>query len=164
MAGAYAGFIGTAYDFGSMPSWLSGLLSNATFAALAGFIVGGVVSYIAGAGIARRDRRHTHRAAVRAVVYELTENIPKVDNPVAPGQLSTSTFDALVVPLYTDLPDAIAHHVSLAYALLHISGPSIAAMPPGNQGQVRDAVHAAQEGLRKYAKEKLKMNFDPPGG
>jgi hypothetical protein len=129
---------------------------------LAGVVVGGLLSYWVGAGIAGRQRRDSHRAAVRAVVYELTENIPKVRNPPAPGQLTTATYDSLVVPLYTDLPDQVAQQISLAYAMLHGAGKSIAALGPGQQTLIRDAVVAAQTSLTAYAQTTFRMRFPHP--
>lgn len=71
---------------------MADLFSNPTISALVGVVVGGLISYVAGVGLARRQRRDTHRAAVRAVVYELTENLPKVMNTGSiASRLSTST-------------------------------------------------------------------------
>jgi len=138
------------------------LFSNPTISALVGVVVGGLISYVAGVGLARRQRRDTHRAAVRAVVYELTENLPKVMNPgSAPGRLSTSTYDGLLVPLYTDLPDAVSNQVSLAYAMLHVVGPTVAPLATGRMRQVQTAVQDAQAALRAYAEKKLKITFLP---
>ena len=145
-----------------MPGWLSDLLSNATAAALSGVVVGAVLSYVVGAAVATRTRRDTHRAAVRAVLYELTENLPKVDEPNAPGVLTTAAFDGLVIPLYTDLPDKVAHYVSLAYAMLHVTGPRIRELPGPNQQQVRQTVHDAHSQLRAYAEKQLRLSFNPP--
>lgn len=138
------------------------LLSNPTFTALLGVILGAFGSFLVTAWLVVKQRRDAHRAAVRAVVYELTENLPKADNPAAPGELSTRTFDGLVIPLYTDLPDRVAHHVSFAYALLHATGPSVATLPAPSQAIIRDQLHTAQGTLREYAELKLGLNFDPP--
>ncbi len=147
-----------------MPGWLSDLLSNATFTAFGGVIVGAVLSYFAGAGIARRTRRTAHRAAVRAVLYELTENVPKVEEPSARGVLTTAAYDSLVVPLYTDLPDDVAHFVAIAYALLHVIGPGIAHLQPETVQRVQKAVTDAEAKLRTYAEKKFRMKFDAPVG
>jgi hypothetical protein len=139
------------------------VFSNPTFSALVGVVVGGLISYVAGVGLARRQRRDTHRAAVRAVVYELTENLPKVMNPGAMGsRVSTSTYDGLLVPLYTDLPDTVSNQVSLAYAMLHVNPVlNFALMPIAQKQLMQTAVTDAQKMLRAYAEKKLKITFVP---
>lgn len=115
-------------------------------------MVGGAIAYISASKVSSSQRRDTHKAAVRAIVCELTENLPKVDNASAPGRLTTAAYDALVVPLYTDLPDNIAHHVSFAYALLHIAGDSVAGLPSTNREIIRTQLHRCSRsaaGLRR---------------
>lgn len=141
---------------------MTGLFDNPTFTALAGVVVGAVLSYVAGSRLVRKQRRDSHRAAVRAVLYELSENLPKVIEITAPGQLTTATYDALLVPLYTDLPDNVAHHVSFAYALLHVTGSGFKDLQPKQQKIIRDELQAAQQAMKRYAESAFRMKFDPP--
>lgn len=126
-------------------------------------MVGAALSYFVGNAQARRQRRESHRAAVRAVLYELSENVPQVVEITAPGQLTTAAYDALLIPLYTDLPDDVAHHVSFAYALLHVTGSGFRNLRAEQQRIVRDEVQAAQQALRAYAERTFHMSFNPPG-
>jgi hypothetical protein len=143
----------------AVPSWLSALLGNPTLTALAGVIVGAVGSYIAGAAVARTQRMKAHKAAVRAVLHELTQNATKLSNPAAPGLLSSTTYDGLLVPLYGDLPDVVAHNVSLAYGLLHMTGPDAAILNAQQQAIIRREVPAAQRILGDYAERSLGVRF-----
>jgi len=147
-----------------LPAWVLVLLNNPTFAALAGAVVGVVVgaafSYLVAIRLARRTRRDTHRAAVRAVLYELTENVPKVEEPSFRGVLTTAAYDSLVVPLYTDLPDDVAHFVAIAYGLLHVIGPGIALVQPETVHLLQTAVTNAESKLRTYAEKNFRMKFD----
>ena len=138
------------------------LLNNPTFSAFLGVVIGAGLSYIAGSFLARKQRRDSHRAAVRAIAYELSENLPKVQNPKAPGQLTTAAYDALLIPLYTDLPDDVAHHVSLAYALIHVTGPSVKALSADQHKIIRAEVEAAQGTIVNYAERAFHMSFNPP--
>jgi hypothetical protein len=141
---------------------VSDLFSNATFSALVGVVIGGALSYVAATELARRQRRASHKAAVRAVLYELSENLPKVIEITAAGQLTTSAYDALLIPLYTDLPGDVAHHVSLAYAMLHVTGSGFKDLRAQEQEIVRDELQAAQQALKTYAERKFQMTFNPP--
>jgi len=147
-----------------VPAWVLVLLNNPTFAALAGAVVGVVVgavfSYLVAIRLARRTRRDTHRAAVRAVVYELTENLVKVEEPKARGRLTTAAYDSLVVPLYTDLPGDVAHSVAIAYSLLHVIGPGIGEVQAATAQLAQRAVHDAESKLQTYAEKTFRMKFD----
>ncbi len=102
-----------------------------------------------------RSRAHTqHRAAVRAVVFELSQNSAVADG--GKGSASTTAYDSLLLPLFSELPAATASHVSMAYALIHVIGIqgsalNVAAGPIG-RGQAM---------LRKYAVEVLGLEFPP---
>lgn len=140
---------------------MTNVFSNPTISALIGAVVGGVIGFLSGLGsgmlVNRRQRRDTHRSAVRAVLYELSENIPKVIDPISRSGLSTRTYDDLIVPLFTDLPDDIAQRVAKAYAMLHATGPGMAMLVPERQQTVQDAVIAAQVALRTYSENTLRI-------
>jgi len=100
------------------------------------FIAGSVVTFVAacsGGGLGawllgqlehrREDQRELreHKAAVRAVAFELT------GRGVAAGvgaavDTSTPAYDGLLVPLFSRLPGAVANEIARAYAMVKSGG------------------------------------------
>lgn len=104
-----------------------------------------------------RTRSHAqHVAAVRAVVFELS-----ADWVVAlhgGGSLTTtSAYDTVLLPLFSELPAAVATEVSQAYALIHVAGPHGHDLVPA-----APQLGAAQAALRTYATDVLHLEFPPP--
>ncbi len=133
-----------------------------------GILFGGLLTVLGGAlgavllgriDNAREERRRAsaHRAAVRAVLYELSQNLVVALHPTFTGSGSTAAYDSLAVQLYSDLPDEVAAHVSEAYAMIHATGLTARSMTYAKPG-----ILEGQEALREYSTKTLKLRFMPP--
>jgi len=131
-------------------------------------LLGGVLTVLGGAvgavllghiENARENARAvtTHKAAVRAVLYELSENLVVARHPTFTGSGSTAVCDSLALALYGDLPDDVAANVSEAYAMIHAVGLTARSLKYAEKG-----IEQGQTALRNYAIQKLQLKFIPP--
>jgi hypothetical protein len=61
------------------------------------------------------------------------------------------------LPLFSELPAAVASEVSQAYALIHLAGPRGRDLVPA-----APQIQAAQAALRTYGTDVLHLEFPPP--
>ena len=141
----------------SLGDFLITLLSNPAFTAVLGAAIGGAIAYVSASRLATKQRRDTHKAAVRAVFYELGEVLTLAENPHPPRTPSSATYDALALPLYTDLPDQVGSNLAYAYALIHLLGNDANALP-----HILAELQAARDSLRDYGTDKLGLVFREP--
>ncbi len=99
-----------------------------------------------------------HRAAVRAVVLELINNLAVlhvVKNAPTRPALATLAYDSGILPLYARLPEGVAQIVSAGYGLARVWN----AEPRAKPETAEDSLRPALEAIRGYAQRDLKLTF-----
>jgi len=147
-----------------VPGWLSGLFGNQVFTALLGVVLGALLGFVGAALLTSAQARSAHRTAVLAVLVELTGNhaalveVRKAGVAATSATLDTSAYDALLMPLYSRLPVAVAAPVGVAYSRLHTFKSTPILVATENPDKIRPAVDA----LFAYATERLQLDLRPP--
>jgi hypothetical protein len=131
-------------------------------------VLGGLLAILGGLGgsvvlgrieNAREEAREKrdHKAAVRAVLFELAANLAMIEGAAISREnwsLTTIAHDTLLLPFYGRLPDDLAMKVSLVYGMTH-STPS----GPGQLVTALPNIRATQLSLRQYAVVELRLRF-----
>jgi hypothetical protein len=145
-----------------MPGWLSGALQNQTVTALIGVALGAVLGFFGSVSLLAVESRRDHRAAVRAILVELSNNWATLETARRGGlaadhvALDTSAYDSLLLQLYTRLPNKVAVPVAVAYGRLHMFRGKPILLATENP----DQIYVGATALWTYAAS-LGLEFDP---
>ena len=123
--------------------------------------MGAILGLVASSWQSWMQDKRNHRAAVHAVVLEMTTNIKVLDLTLrgsmvtAHAKVDTTAYDALLLPLYSKLPADLASSVADAYSWLH----AFKDFAIGAATEARPTVVSSRDQLRSYATRRLKLTF-----